>query len=645
MGIIYFISAILLICVAHIIRVLRWELFIKIYEQPDRKNLIQSMSYGYLLNYILPYKLGEIVRAWVSGRKMINGIALGFSTVIVDRYLDVVFVGLIFVLFSLLGVGGTVSSNSAVAYVEISVALLILAIITYALRGLVKKGVRIVASLFNDQIESGILSFSWALIWNFKDIFQKISKMKLVLATISMWGGYVTSYYLFSLFLNSCGDGTTGVDMFLMLFTQNGIKGSVGATTIYKNTILSTHPIYMAIYMVAPTLILLLSSFFLKNSNDSEEKENYLRLLPHMDPRERLGFLEKYFSDNNRDYVNNYLKINQGISVIRDYSAGSNATTMLCMDEENTFFRKYAFGEAGEKLYQQILWIEENRERVALPPILKLEKTDMYCYYDMPYSSNSVGLFEYAHSMPVEFAWRMIQNTLDCLERSIYKNSVCDADADTIHRYIETKVTKNIHKIKNAKRIKELQQYETVYINGVEYRNLSFYERYLSESYLQRVFRNDSYAVIHGDLTIENIICTRDENGHDDFYLIDPNTGNVHESPNLDYAKLLQSIHGGYEFLMSTKDVKVVNNRINFLFTKSAVYLELHKRLREYMEQILGLERTKSIYFHEIVHWLRLMPYKIEKDSKRSVLFYAGMLMVMNDVIKMYGQDYEDING
>ena len=47
---------------------------------------------------------------------------------------------------------------------------------------------------------------------------------------------------------------------------------------------------------------------------------------------------------------------------------------------------------------------------------------------------------------------------------------------------------------------------------------------------------------------IENIICTRNADGEDDFYIIDPNTGNVHDSSNLDYGKLLQSIHGGYEF-------------------------------------------------------------------------------------------------
>ena len=57
------------------------------------------------------------------------------------------------------------------------------------------------------------------------------------------------------------------------------------------------------------------------------------------------------------------------------------------------------------------------------------------------------------------------------------------------------------------------------------------------------------------------------------------------------------------------------------------------------MQEHLGYEKTRSIYFHEIIHWLRLMPYKIEKDGKRAFLFYAGMLMVMDDVINMYGEN------
>ena len=641
MAILYLAGAVILICIAHLIRVLRWELFIDIYERPDRPRLIRGLSISYLLNYVLPFKLGDLFRAWYSGKKMKNGVSLGLSTVIVDRYLDVVCVGLIFAVMSLTDTHAEVSQKTALFYLVIAGVALVALLAIFLFRTLVKKSIRAVASIFNEKIEAVLLQFAWALTWNFKDIFQKISKLKLIGSTILMWLGYLLSYYFFGIYLSSFGEKITWKDIFIVLFTQNGIKESTAMLTFQEGGMFSANAIMVLVYLILPLLLMLVLSMIVKarKADATREEESYLNLLPHLDPKERLNFLEMYFSDSNRDYVANYLKINQNVSIIRDYSAGSNATTLLCMDGASTFFRKYAFHEDGEKLYEQIKWIEENKAVLALPEILRQEKSNSYCYYDMPYVSNAVGLFEYAHSMPAEKSWTMIRRVLESLEQTIYQRDVRNADGKTIQAYVASKVTKNIEKIVTAKRLRVLQQYDTLIINGVEYPNLKAYEKYLTEDYLTNVFANDTYAVIHGDMTIENIICTRNEQGQDDFYVIDPNTGNVHNSPNLDYAKLLQSIHGGYEFLMTTKDVKVSENKIDFLFTRSSAYLELHERFKAYLMEQFGAERTRSIYFHEIVHWLRLMPYKIEKDGKRAVLFYAGMLMVMRDVIQTYAKE------
>lgn len=508
--------------------------------------------------------------------------------------------------------------------------MLVFAWLVYSMRHFAKRAVKAAAGIFNVNIESAFLQFAWGLIWNFKNIFQKISKIQLILTTVCMWTGYLISYLFLAWFWQSQGINMSWDDIFFMLFTRNQLPYSK----------------FMILYMLFPSVFLfVLSAAFRKQKRDEVQEENYLRLFPHRDAKERLDFLELYFSGNNRTYVENYLKINQGVSIIRDYSAGSNATTMLCTDGEKTFFRKYAFGDDGDKLYEQILWLERNKGAIALPEILRKEKTAVYCYYDMPYNSTSVGLFEYVHSMPLKQGWTMIRTALESLEQSIYKLDVRAADTATIHDYIARKVKKNLEIIQSAKRLRNLQQYDIIYINGVAYPNLAAYEHFFSEEYLQRVFQKDIYTVIHGDLTIENIICTRDDTGRDAFYIIDPNTGNIHDSPNLDYGKLLQSIHGGYEFLMSANSVKVTENKIDFLFIKSSSYMELHKLLNEYMNQNLGYERTKSIYFHEMIHWLRLMPYKIEKGGKRVFLFYAGMLIVMNDVLKMYGGEEERIDG
>ncbi len=632
------IIAIVLVCLAHFIRTLRWELFVKTYEKPNTKNLLQSLSIGYFINSFIPFKAGDLVRAWISGRKMKNGRGFALATVIVDRYLDILVVGILFAIFSAFNLD---SADSVWFYMFLAVGVLAVTLLVYILRGYVKKILKNIAGIFNARIEIRLLRFFWSLIWSFKDIFKKISKTQLLLETLGMWILYLTSYYCFAAFLSHQGSNMNWLDVFYMLFTKNSIHvGSLGAITVTQG-MLNTQMIWTGIYLFAPIVILFVISLCLKSKNDGsvDSEESYLNLIPQLDEDERRNFLETYFSNERREYIESYLKINQNILIIRDYSAGSNATTMLCMNNGKNFFRKYAFGADGDKLYQQIEWLQRFKDIIPLPDIMQYQKQDNFCYYDMPYDSQAVGLFDYAHSMPKENAWKFIQKATECLENSLYKVNQRPADKATIDEYIKSKVNKNLDKIMNAKYLKRLMEYDEIIINGRSFHNLPYYLPYLSEEHLYDIFKNDTYSEIHGDLTIENIICTRNADGEDDFYIIDPNTGNVHDSSNLDYGKLLQSIHGGYEFLMATKNVSIERNRINFVFTKSEAYTYLYDMLDKYMREHFAKERVKSIYYHEIIHWLRLMPYKIEKNGKRVLLFYAGMLMVMNDVINNFEEE------
>lgn len=632
------IIAIVLVCLAHFIRTLRWELFVKTYEKPNTKNLLQSLSIGYFINSFIPFKAGDLVRAWISGRKMKNGRGFALATVIVDRYLDILVVGILFAIFSAFNLD---SADSVWFYMFLAVGVLAVTLLVYILRGYVKRILKNIAGIFNAGIEIRLLRFFWSLIWSFKDIFKKISKTRLLLETLGMWILYLASYYCFAAFLSHQGSNVNWLDVFYMLFTKNSIHvGSLGAITVTQG-MMNVQMIWTGIYLFAPIVILFVISLCLKSKDDEtlDSEEEYLNLIPQLDENERLNFLETYFSNERREYIESYLKINQNILIIRDYSAGSNATTMLCMNNGKNFFRKYAFGADGDKLYQQIEWLQRFKDIIPLPDIMQYQKQDNFCYYDMPYDSQAVGLFDYAHSMPKENAWKFIKKATECLENSLYKVNQRPADKATIDEYIKSKVNKNLDKIMNAKYLKRLMEYDEIIINGRSFHNLPYYLPYLSEEHLYDIFKNDTYSEIHGDLTIENIICTRNADGEDDFYIIDPNTGNVHDSSNLDYGKLLQSIHGGYEFLMATKNVSIEKNHINFVFTKSESYTYLYSMLDEYMREHFTQERVKSIYYHEIIHWLRLMPYKIEKNGKRVLLFYAGMLMVMNDVINNFEEE------
>ena len=189
-----------------------------------------------------------------------------------------------------------------------------------------------------------------------------------------------------------------------------------------------------------------------------------------------------------------------------------------------------------------------------------------------------------------------------------------------------------LQKLRDARSLRELMAADTIWVNGVEYKNLHQLAWLFDRERLKTLFAADPVGTIHGDLTIENIICRLNPGANGGWYLIDPNTGNLHESPFLDYGKLLQSLHGSYEFMMKTPRVTVQGSRIDFALTRSAAYDALYRALMADLQSRYPAAQVESILMHEVIHWLRLMPYKLAKDRKRAPMFYAGLVMVANDV-------------
>ena len=338
--------------------------------------------------------------------------------------------------------------------------------------------------------------------------------------------------------------------------------------------------------------------------------------------------------------------------VIEDNSAGSNASTVLVMKPDGEmYYRKYAFDEDGVKLQEQIDWIESHQADIPLPIITEKRNEHNLVTYDMHSYGSTTGLFRYIHTMPLESSWIVLENALNDIKAGLHIKNVHKADSVTIDNYIKDKVEKNLRIIKDEDRyIRILEQFDTIIVNGQAYHTLGFYSELLSSDHMHGIFNNDDYSDIHGDLTIENIICMSDSKEVADneyvgkvkpkkYYFIDPNTGNVHDSPFLDYGKLLQSLHGNYEFLMMVTDVKIEKDHVYFLMTKSEAYGSIYRLYREYLKNNYTREQMLSIYYHEIIHWLRLMPYKIRKNEKLAVVFYTGMLAVLKDVWEMeYGE-------
>ncbi len=633
---ILFLCAVACMVAGHVFKVCRWgKSFLSVYEDPPMGSLLNAMAVGQAVNAILPVRAGDFFRVFWAGRKLKNGYAFSAASVITDLYLDLATVSMMFLILLLSGKGGRQMQAMAQGYLLLIILVIPVTVLCILFRKIIKKLICIVASVFNQKIEFDVLLISYLVILSLKDIVVRIYKKKLFIYTAGMWIGYAASYVLFAEMLQRSGHFCTASEVFMALFSGMGLRGM-------EISVQGAWTAYILLPLVACMVIAAIIG------NTSKQEQGYKKTLPQMNQSDRLAFLRTYYAEEKREYIQSYLDINKDVTVMQDHSAGSNASTVTIMKNDgNIFFRKYAFCEDGSKLKEQIEWIEHHQVVLPLPIITESRCETDYVTYDMHSYRGSEGMFQMIHSMPTEKNWEILKHVLNDIHFELHSMNRRKADSETLEQYIESKVSKNLKVIrKSDKYIKALEQYDVLWVNGKKLHTLRHYSKMLEKGHLTDVFREDYYADIHGDLTVENIIVVTDPAEMStaeyegkvkplNYYLIDPNTGNVHDSPFLDFAKLLQSLHGNYEFLMMVSSVKIRKDCIEYMMVKSEAYAQIYHKYQVYLKEHFSLKEVLSIYYHEIVHWLRLMPYKIQKDEKLAVVFYTGLLMVLNDVKEM----------
>ena len=206
------------------------------------------------------------------------------------------------------------------------------------------------------------------------------------------------------------------------------------------------------------------------------------------------------------------------------------------------------------------------------------------------------------------------------------------ADSACIARYATEKVANNLDAIRDAFPL--FFDRPVVSVNGITI-DLALLDRFAAPGFVPARIRMRDTAIIHGDLTIENVLAdaTRPRN----WFLIDPNVGNVFESPLLDHAKILQSLHLGYESLNRDISCSFGDGLLTFPIARTAQYAILHERATAWMRERFGAEGLREIRLHEIVHYFRLTPYKFRKSSSAGLVFLGCLCLL----VQQYFDEFE----
>ncbi len=135
---VWLVAAALVILPAYLLRAVRWKLLLHPVKKIRFNTAFWSTGIGSMVNTLIPIRLGEFVRAYILGEKEGTGFAPSFSSIVVERTLDLI--GLLSIgVVTMFMVSAQVGLSSMVGDIFTAVGVLIAVILAVIIVGIKKE--------------------------------------------------------------------------------------------------------------------------------------------------------------------------------------------------------------------------------------------------------------------------------------------------------------------------------------------------------------------------------------------------------------------------------------------------------------------------------------------------------------------------
>jgi hypothetical protein len=620
-------AAVSVLLCAHIVRAIRHSFLFAKGELPERFGLLLALSVSYALNAIVPLRIGEGVRALFIAVRLRLRVPYVLATVVAERFTDIVAVSLIAVLLALTTTGASAALFRAAALLAAAACVITVGAVLVQRATSIRRAVWHVASVFNEAIRLGIVEFVWTVASFVTE--GRLRSGRYIVATMGMWALYLTAYSLFAIAL-----GTSLGEVSLLLLgaplrplIEELLSGGVSRTSVA-----------LVLFTSVPVLVVILYGF-IRHRQEIERSLGFVKrfgLVPAELSRTSIGRRFRNTSDYSALMAAHFTASRQIVSafagdgmddiiVHRILPGGSDAVTAVVEVHGDLTIRKLATGESGRKLSEQVEWLRTHASALPLPPVLHESWYGDRFHYDMPYTVTANDFYDVIHTSPIESSRRVLREIVDEMTLFHERHDRGRATNTVVDQYLETKVRANALAIREYAGGLLKQDYA---INGDEYR-LNEWDCLLDVEWLRSQVPSRRSALIHGDLTIENIIVSPSHERR--WYLIDPNPSNVFDAPLIDWAKLMQSLHLGYEGLNRGSVPTLSGDELRLPLTRSSAYADLHRTLAALLADRLTPEELREVAFHELVNYLRLIPYRIRQSPQKAMAFFACASILLRE--------------
>ena len=634
----WFVTSVGILFLGHLFRTVRWRAIL-LEGGIGLTNIkpLFSLTIGYILNLVIPFRMSEIARGLTLSLLSKSDLVFIFASIIFERTIDLLIIGALFELIPFF----FNESFSSLAFYSGLLFISLLFVSTIPVNTKVGRFcIWNISRLFNSTISTAILHFFSSLneLW----LDSKILKSKnFWILTAFMWIAYVLSICCFALAMNA--------NVFALL--EDVYSNSINLVSASR---LSSNNFYLIFYFSCP-LIIISAYFFISQLNSAKKIRSFVkqitsptrymvqssidRLPKFKSISDYKNYLDRKFSNDSSLAYKFESSSLEGAEVHRIFPGGSEAITALIELGDSLRVRKFATSGAAIRLQDQYNWLIDNKNTLPVIKTLGHKISGDRFFYDMDYKDGTRGLYEAIHSIPVSESRAILVDLLDEIYTFHQNTKKQDATQEVVGNYLQTKICKNLNYIKDS--CPEFFEKEFIKINNKEI-NIGMICKFSDPVWLKAQLSDFRQSEVHGDLTIENIILRGGSEAAKSWLLIDPNPNNGFSSPLLDYSKLFQSLHLGYEALNRAPQSAFIGGNFTVHLHTSHQYNELYSFLVGHLRSRFGEEALREIYFHEIVNYFRLFHYQLRRDQKRGIAFFTVLCILIQEFNERYSGALND---
>jgi len=655
------IFAVILQLIGHILRAKRTKLILDQAAQSSTQFQFGMLSVGYLFNALLPFRVGELVRSLLVARRLKISLLYTFTSVVIERVIDVIFLGVLIILGAVLIGGETITQVAIVATGVTIFALFLLA----GVLALIKENKQLltlvwnVSGWFSPSINNSIRFKVWSLIFGLQHFFSNRALVRRYIGfALTSWILYFVSVLLIiTALLKNVG----GVEAFVATVASYvasvptwGVLDSSNYNLLqsllpdqpaqvmeeYGLMLWAVLVVPMAIIGTATLLVYRVDKRQRSSAPGSASFAN--KLLRHEDiSQEFPAFLDSYFSGDSLAKILHRLEATNDLRLVKFFKGGSDAITILVLSNGELFVKKIIPVEYEDRLKAQYSWLKKHKRMPHLVQVLGEQKTKEYYAIDLEYDPENIPLFEFIHHSSNMQSQRIVESTWKTVYGELYKGiGKPKLDKNARDLFVEKHIYGCLEKAsETSSDLLRASEPKTIVINGKTYDNFfQIMEKIKKHKQAWQDIATFAHSdEVHGDMAIDNVLVSPRTMKP---VIIDPAPdGNIINGPVFDFGKLSQSFYCGYEFLFRDDEAVALDetHAINYREYISERYTNLwHYVHDELAPKYLSESERRAMMFHAAALHIRVLKHRVYINPDNVLKFYAVGVKTLNDFLEQY---------